>query len=204
MPANSILVGLVGAGIQASLTPRLHEEEGAAQGLRYRDELIDLDVVGLTPNALPDILCEAERRGFAGLNITYPCKQVVIPELDELSPDARAIGAVNTVVFSNGRRVGHNTDWNGFAESFRRTLNDAGRDRVIQFGAGGAGAAVAHALLMLGVGHVAIVETARDRVAELARALRARFGAGRAVRADNPADAVTAADGIVNTTPVGM
>src|SRR5712671_80310 len=106
MPANSILVGLVGAGIQASLTPRLHEDEGAAQGLRYQYRLIDLDVLGLMPAALPEILAKAEHDGFTGLNITYPCKQAVIALLDELSPDARAIGAVNTVVFRNGRRLG--------------------------------------------------------------------------------------------------
>jgi quinate/shikimate dehydrogenase (NAD+) len=204
MPAKSILVGLVGAGIQASLTPHLHEEEGAAQELRYVYKLIDLDVLGLTPAALPEILAEAERGGFTGLNITYPCKQAVIALLDELSPDARAIGAVNTVVFRNGRRFGHNTDWTGFFESFRRTLSDAGRGRVVQFGAGGAGAAVAHALLTLDVRTLTIIDTDRGRARDLADALCARFGAGRAVAAENPADAVAAANGLVNTTPVGM
>jgi shikimate dehydrogenase len=204
MPANSIFVGLVGAGIQASLTPRLHEEEGAAQGLRYRYRLVDLDVLGLTMAALPEILTEAERRGFAGLNVTYPRKQAVIALLDELSPDTRAIGAVNTVTFRDGRRFGHNTDWTGFFESFRRTLPDAGRERVAQFGAGGAGAAVAHALLALDVRKLAIIDTDRERARDLATALCTRFGAGRAVAADNPADAVAAADGLVNTTPVGM
>ena len=204
MPANSILVGLVGAGIQASLTPRLHEDEGAAQGLRYQYRLIDLDVLGLMPAALPEILAKAEHDGFTGLNITYPCKPAVIALLDELSPDARAIGAVNTVIFREGRRFGHNTDWTGFFESFRRTLSEAGRDRVVQFGAGGAGAAVAHALLALDVRKLAIVDTDRERARDLADALCARFGAGRAVAAENPADAVAAADGLVNTTPVGM
>lgn len=204
MPADSILVGLVGAGIQASVTPRMHEEEGAAQGLRYDYKLIDLDVLGLTADDLPKILADAERSGFAGLNVTYPCKQAVISHLDELSPDARAIGAVNTVVFRNGRRVGHNTDWTGFAEGFRRGLGDAGRERVIQFGAGGAGAAVAHALLTLDAGQIAIVDTDGARACDLASALCARFGTSRAVAAEDPARAVAAADGLVNTTPVGM
>lgn len=133
MPSKSILVGLVGAGIQASLTPCLHEKEGDAQGLRYIYKLIDLDVLCIRATALSEILTAAERLGFAGLNITYPCKRAVIEELDELSPVARAIGAVNTVIFRNGRRFGHNTDWTGFAESFRRTLADVGRNRVVQF-----------------------------------------------------------------------
>jgi shikimate dehydrogenase len=201
---NSILVGLVGAGIQASLTPRMHEEEGAAQGLRYAYRLIDLDVLGLTASDLPKILADAERSGFAGLNITYPCKQAVMVHLDELNPDARAIGAVNTVVFRGGRRIGHNTDWTGFFESVRRGLGDANRARVVQFGAGGAGAAVAHALLTLDAGQIAIVDTDAARARDLAAALCARFGAGRAVAAEHPADAVAAADGLVNTTPVGM
>lgn len=204
MKSGSILVGLVGAGIQASLTPRMHEEEGAAQGLRYDYKLIDFDVLDLTAADLPKILEDAERSGFAGLNVTYPCKQAVIAHLDELSSDARAIGAVNTVVFRDERRVGHNTDWIGFAEGFRRGLGDAARMRVVQFGAGGAGAAVAHALLTLDTGEVAIVDTDFARARDLAAALCARFGAGRAVAAEQAADAVASADGLVNATPVGM
>jgi shikimate dehydrogenase len=86
----------------------------------------------------------AEERGFAGVNITHPCKQLILPLLDGLSEDAAALGAVNTVVFENGRRFGHNTDWWGFAESFRRGLRDVPMDSAVLLGAGGAGAAVAY------------------------------------------------------------
>jgi shikimate dehydrogenase len=204
MPIQSILVGLIGAGIQASRAPRLHEQEGDEQGLRYLYRLIDLDVLRLSVEALPELLTAAERLGFTGLNITFPCKQAVIEHLHELDRDARATGAVNTVLFRGGRRLGYNTDWSGFAESFRRTLADAGRDRVVQFGAGGAGAAVSHALLTLGVGRIAIVDIDRKRAGDLAEALCARFGTGRAVASEDVAEAVSTADGIVNTTPVGM
>lgn len=200
----SVLVGLVGAGIQASRTPRLHEREGAAQGLRYVYKLVDLDLFGLDATALPDILEAARHFGFAGLNITHPCKQAVIPLLDELSPEAAALGAVNTIVLKDGRRVGHNTDGWGFAESFRRELPDVHRERVVQFGAGGAGAAVAHALLGLGVGEVAVVDPDQDRARALAAALCGRFGEGRALTGMAIDEAVAAADGIVNTTPLGM
>jgi shikimate dehydrogenase len=203
-PCPSVLVGLIGAGIQASRTPSLHEREGARQGLRYIYKLIDLEILGLDVRALPEILTAAERFGFAGLNITHPCKQAVIPLLDELSPDAAALGAVNTVVLKDGRRVGHNTDWWGFAESFRRELSDARRDRVVQFGAGGAGAAVAHALLTSGAGEVVVVDTDDDRAQRLAAALGERFGEGRASSSASPADALADADGMVNTTPLGM
>ncbi len=200
----SVIVGLIGAGIQESRTPSLHEREGAQQGLRYVYKLIDLEMFGLDASSLPEILTAAERFGFAGLNITHPCKQAIIPLLNELSPDAAALGAVNTVVLKNGRRLGYNTDWWGFAESFRRELADTRRDRVVQFGAGGAGAAVAYTLLTLGAGQVIIIDTDEARAESLAAALCERFGQSRASPGSSPADALAGADGMVNTTPLGM
>ncbi|SRR5712691_7403625 len=202
---RSVLVGLIGTGIQASRAPALHEHEGATQNLAYVYRLIDLDALGLSADALPELMAAARRFGFNGLNVTHPCKQTIIPLLDELSADARALGAVNAVVFApDGGTVGHNTDWSGFAESFRRELADAPRRRVVQVGAGGAGVAVAHALLTLGAGEVTIVDMNAARAARVAQDLRARFGAGRAGAARDPARALAAADGLVNATPVGM
>jgi shikimate dehydrogenase len=200
----SVLVGLVGDGIQSSRTPKLHEKEGAEQGLRYIYKIIDLEALGLDAGALHEILTAAQRLGFAGLNITHPCKQAVIPLLDELSPDAAALGAVNTVVLKDGRRIGHNTDWWGFFESFRRELPDVRINRVVQFGAGGAGAAVAHALLSLGAGEITLVDTDEVRAIDLAADLCKRFGERRARASIAAADALAAADGMVNTTPLGM
>ena len=134
----------------------MHEQEGAAQGLRYVYRRIDLQALGLGAEALPELLTAAERMGFDGLNITFPCKQAVMPLLHELSEDAAALGAVNTVVLRDGRRVGHNTDASGFAEGFRRGLPDVKLDRVVQVGAGGAGSAVAQAAVKLGVGHLTV------------------------------------------------
>ena len=118
--SESIVCGLIGVGIQASRSPALHEEEGAAQGLRYVYKRIDLDELGLGADALPGLVSAAERMGFAGLNITYPCKQAIVPLLQQLSDEARALNAVNTVVLREGRRIGHNTDCSGFAQAFRR------------------------------------------------------------------------------------
>ncbi len=199
-----MVVGLIGAGIQASLTPLMHEQEAAAQGLRYVYKKIDLDQLHLGPEALPDLLTAAERMGFAGLNITYPCKQSVIPLLQELSDDARALQAVNTVVLREGRRIGHNTDWSGFAAGFRRGLPDMPLGRVVQLGAGGAGSAVAHAAMTLGVGRLTIFDVAEWRAQTVADALCARFGVGRAVATANLTQAMAEADGLINTTPVGM
>jgi len=203
--SDRTLVGLIGAGIQPSRMPALHEREAAEQGLTYIYRLIDLEVLGLQVEALPELVVAARRFAFTGLNVTHPCKQAIIPLLDELSPHARALGAVNTVVFeADGRLVGHNTDWSGFAESFRRQLADVPRQRVVLLGAGGAGAAVAHALLTLGVGELSIIDTNRARASRLAADLCGRFGHGRAIAARDLAQAIDAAGGIVNATPVGM
>ncbi len=199
-----ILAGLIGSGIQASRTPALHEQEGDAQGLRYLYRLIDLEPLQLNINALPDLLDAAERMQFTGLNITYPCKQAILPLLDELSDEARGIGAVNTVVFRNGKRIGHNTDCLGFAEGFRRNLSDVARQRVVQMGAGGAGAAVAHALLAEGVEQLSIFDVDSARARDLVDNLTQRFGSGRAQVGNHLESAIAEADGLVNTTPMGM
>jgi shikimate dehydrogenase len=184
----------------------MHEREGAAQGLRYVYRLIDLTTLGLGGEALGELITAAQRMGFAGLNITHPCKQSVIPLLDDLSDDARALGAVNTVVFKDGKRVGQNTDWFGFAENFRRGLPDAPRDHVVQLGAGGAGSAVAHAALTCGVKKLTIVDTVIERAKAVAEGRAARFGPDR-ISAVDPAGigaALADADGLINTTPIGM
>jgi shikimate dehydrogenase len=201
---SSFLVGLIGSAIQASLTPAMHEREADEQGLRYLYRLIDIETLGLGIEALPELFIAAERMGFAGVNVTHPCKQLVIPLLHELSDVARALGAVNTVVLSNGRRIGHNTDWWGFAESFRRGLPDVKRERVVQLGAGGAGAAVAHALLTLGVAQLMIVDTDPARAEHVAASLTERFGGGRAAAPRDLAAALSKADGLINATPIGM
>lgn len=204
MSQPSILAGLIGRGIQASRTPALHEHEGDAQSLRYLYRLIDADQLGLEDSALPDLLEAAHRTGFTGLNITFPFKQAILPLLDELSDEARGIGAVNTVVFKDGKRIGHNTDCLGFAEGFRRGLGDVSKRLVVQMGAGGAGAAVAHALLAEGVEQLVLFEVDVARGQALVDNLNQRFGAGRAALGGDLAATLADADGLVNTTPVGM
>jgi len=201
---ESFLVGLIGAGIQSSRTPAMHEREGDYQGFRYIYKRIDLDLLGLGVADLPELVANAERLGYSGLNITFPCKQAILPLLDELSPEAAAIGAVNTVVFQGGRRIGHNTDYFGFAESFRRGMPEASLKRVALVGAGGAGAAVAAALLGLGAEQISIFDIDRNRSSALAEMLAAKFGQHRLQVADALREGIAWADGLVNTTPVGM
>ena len=200
---RTVLVGLLGRGIQLSRTPAMHEAEGRALGLPYVYRLLDTDRMREPTPDVADILRYAEDFGFSGLNVTFPYKQVVLPMLDELSPAARCIGSVNTVVFRDGRRFGHNTDMWGFAESFRRGLPGAERRHVLLIGAGGAGAAVAHALLESGVERLSIADAEPERARVLAGRLCGFFGTGRC-EATEAAAVARSVDGIVNATPVGM
>ncbi|MCS6879660.1 MAG: shikimate dehydrogenase [Geminicoccaceae bacterium] len=201
---RSRLAGLVGAGIGPSRTPFMHEAEGAASGFPYVYRRIDLEALGLGLADLPAILAWAERLGFDGLNVTHPCKQAIVAHLDELAPAAEAIGAVNTVVFANGRRIGHNTDGTGFLEAFRRGLPDVARDRVVLIGAGGGGAAVAWALLQARVRQLRLFDRDAERARALAARMAARFPDRGLLCVGDLASALADADGLVNATPVGM
>jgi shikimate dehydrogenase len=201
---HSYLCGLIGSGIGGSLTPAMHEEEGSKLGLHYVYRRIDLEALQLDVAGLPELLTAAERMGFNGLNITYPCKQAVIPLLDELSDDARALGAVNTVLFKDGKRIGHNTDWSGFARAFQRGLPDVSLERVVQLGAGGAGAAVAHAALTMGAKSLTLFDVDATRASTLADELQKRFPGSQVRAGDSLAHTLATANGLIHCTPTGM
>lgn len=203
---ESLVCGLIGTGIGKSLTPALHEREGTAQGLNYVYRIVDLGAATLSVDDLPRLVSTAADLGFRGLNITHPCKQLVIDVLDELSADAARLGAVNTVLFQDGKKIGHNTDWSGFGRSFDLGLAGARTDNVVQIGAGGAGAAVAYALASKGVRTLTLIDADPDRAVSTTSSLASMFPATEFVPA-SPADIerlFTAADGVVHATPVGM
>jgi shikimate dehydrogenase len=200
---RKLLTGLIGSGIQRSLTPAMHEEEARHHGVRLHYQLIDLRDTPPGPDTLPMLLAAARLMDFAGLNITYPCKQLVIPLLDELSDEARTMGAVNTVVIREGRLIGHNTDGSGWRWGFERTLPKADLSRVVLLGAGGAGSAIAHAVLGMGAGELVVVDAEPARATALAAELQARHP-GR-VRVELQAEvALHGATGLIHATPTGM
>ena len=201
---GTFLCGLIGAGIQRSLAPALHEEEARHHGIRLHYQLIELDVAGAGIASLPGLIAASRIMGFAGLNITYPCKQQVMPLLDAFSDEARAIGAVNTVVREGERLVGYNTDASGWSWGFRRVLPQADLSRVALLGAGGAGSAVGYAALELGVGELAICDVDFSRATMLAAALQANFPDRTVVPARDPKAALRSASGLIHATPVGM
>lgn len=201
---GKMLVGLIGAGIGRSLTPAMQEAEAAAQGLRLHYQLIDLDRAGLGAEALPMLIAAAQAMDFAGLNITYPCKQAVIPLLDRLSDEARAMGAVNTVVFEDGQATGHNTDGSGWRWGFERTLPDADLSRVVLLGAGGAGSAIAHSVCRMQADSLVVVDSDDARAAALVAELARQYGGARVSAGNDAAAALQGASGLIHATPTGM
>jgi shikimate dehydrogenase len=200
-----LLVGLIGANIQKSLTPALQQEACRAAGLDGYYHLMDLDV--LTGRNVESLLDAARTAGFVGVNVTYPCKEAVLPLLDEVSAEARQIGAVNTVTIGfGGRTAGYNTDRIGFRRAFEEAFESAaitGKVALI-VGAGGAGRAIAFALVDLGVETLLINDSDADRAHRLAQSLEASFGSERSRAVTDAALALSEAAGVVNATPVGM
>lgn len=203
--AGRILAGLLGRGILESRTPWLQEQEAEAHGLRMVYSLFDFTDRGWADSDLEEIVAATQRLGFAGLNVTYPFKQAVIPFLDGLSDAAAGIGAVNTIAFADGKRIGHNTDVTGFAAGFQRGLGSTAPGKVLQLGCGGAGSATAHALLgLLDAEQIVLFDPDPARVEALCAPLAARFGAQRLAVTTDPVAAARHADGILNASPVGM
>jgi shikimate dehydrogenase len=198
-----IHVGLIGQGIGQSRTPKMHIHEGTALGLRYCYDLLDVAQMPGTPD-IGGLLALAEAKGWRGVNVTHPFKQQALAHLDHLSEAAQAVNAVNTVVFQDGKRYGHNTDYWGFAQAFRLQMSDVRKQQVLLLGAGGAGGAVANALLDNGVQQLTVFDPAEGAAEALAQRLAARVGPARVRVATDVSAAVKSADGLVNASPVGM
>jgi shikimate dehydrogenase len=165
---QSFLTGLIGAPIAHSASPALHEQAADALGVRCHYQLIE--VAGAGRDELKVLLEGVRRLGFAGVNVTFPYKEAVVDLLDELSPGAALIGAVNTVVVRDGRLTGYNTDTTGFARAVT-PLVAASHGAVAVIGAGGVGKAIAFALAGLGVAGLRIVDSEPAKAAKLAAQL---------------------------------
>ena len=203
---RSYLVGLICANIQRSLSPALHEDAFAAAGIAGHYHLIDLDQLDRRAD-LARLLEAIRLLGFAGINVTYPCKESILPLLDDVAADAAEIGAVNTVVIDPaGRTRGHNTDRGGFLAAFESTLGRAAVEgqAVLVVGAGGAGRAVAHALFDLGADSIVIYDKDRRRAKSFADTLGGGVKKRRVTVASDVIEAIRAVAGAVNATPVGM
>lgn len=177
----------------------MHEQAAHELGVRCHYQLIE--VAGADREKLRAVLDEIRRRGFAGVNVTYPYKEAVVSLLDELWFDADAIGAVNTVVVRDNRLIGYNTDSTGFAHAAAGIAGDLRAGSVALIGAGGVGKAIAFALANLGVAQLRIFDSDPAKARHLVMLLGALIGA---VAVNSVEEAVRGATGLVNATPVGM
>ncbi len=204
---QSYLAGLIGAGVTPSLTPLMHEAEADHHGLRCIYRPIDLTALGRPAGDVGELLRIGRDLGFNAFNITHPCKQIVIAALDDIGERAQTLGAVNTVVVHEGGRLhGYNTDVSGFGWALTHGLREPELDHIVQIGTGGAGSAVAYALLEAGVDRLDLLDLDAERAAAQAARLTAHFP-GAQVTAHLAAAApelVPDASGVVNATPIGM
>lgn len=201
---TTVLCGLVGAGIGGTRSPVMHEGEARALGLPLVYRVLDAEVIGFGKDDLAAFLRMLGQLGFDGVNVTHPFKQAVVRLLDELSDAAGRLGAVNTVLFREGRMIGDNTDWSGYRANFVSGLGDHPHGKVAMIGAGGAACAVGYAHLDLGATRLAIFDPAADRAQALAQRLGELFPEAQVLAAACVAEALSGADGVVQASPIGM
>ena len=196
------VVGVIGWPVEHSVSPPMHNAAFRALGLDWC--YVPLPV---HPDRIGDALPGLRALGLKGINATVPHKQSLVKLVDELTPAARAIGAVNTVVVRDDGFLGHNTDASGFLRALREAGFSPEGCRALVLGAGGAARAVVYALAEAG-GRVTIL----NRTAERALRLASEFAQvnNRASRVGGPlnpqaaCEASAQVDLVVNTTPLGM
>jgi shikimate dehydrogenase len=205
MTKRRVLLGLIGANIQGSMSPALFADAFAAADIDGYYHLIDAD--RLPGRRLPELLQAMKTLGFAGANVTYPFKQEIIPLLDAVDPEAAQVGAVNTIAIApDGRATGYNFDRRGWRKSFAATFGgESAKDKaVVQIGAGGAGRAVAYALMDLSVGTLVLHDLDTAKADALRSEIAAYYGVARCRLASDLERDIAGADGVVNATQVGM
>ncbi len=203
-PASALRVGLIGAGISASRSPAMHVAAGRALRLDVCYDLIDTDGANWQGLSLDVVLSRLAAMGYVGVNVTFPHKRAALALCDVVAASAAAVGATNTIVFRGAQRIAHNTDYSGFAAGFLTGIGPRSHATALLLGAGGAGGAVANALVDSGVKRLFIHDTDLQAASRLVAAINTRLGQGRAQLARDLRIAAAAADGIVNATPVGM
>lgn len=201
MGPSSIRLGLIGDNIAASSSPALHRLAGRLTGLTVSYDLLRPADLGKT---FEEVLTWAEADGYRGLNITYPYKERVIAHLDVSDPAVRAIGACNTVLFGAGRPQGWNTDFSGFVAGYRHVFGDRLPGRVAMAGAGGVGRAIAFGLCQLGASELRLFDVDAGKATAVAEASRSLPVKTTVTVATSIEDACRDADGLVNSTPIGM
>lgn len=202
---NTMIFGIIGFPVKHTLSPHFHNAAFASLGMRA--VYVPFEVA---PRGLEAAVRGLKALGVSGVNVTIPHKQAVVHLLDELSPEAKGIGAANTVVFSkNGKAKGYNTDGEGFIRSLKTELKIDPRGRsVLLFGCGGAARAIAFVLARGRARSIAFVDQAERRAKDLAAKTKRTFP--RCAVKHIPFlksridEEVLDSDLLVNASPVGM
>ncbi|MCZ4261675.1 shikimate dehydrogenase [Limimaricola sp. G21655-S1] len=200
MPSDTLRLGLIGDNIRASRSPLLHRIAGEMLGIpTVYDSLIPAELGHDFDAVFAD--CAVTR---AGINVTYPYKEVAARKVTVDDPLVRGIGAVNTVLFEADGPKGHNTDFTGFKAAHARVRGAAAPGTVLMIGTGGVGRAVAFGLAGLGATALRLVDRDRAKAETLAVELRAATPAMTVEVAGDAEAAARGCDGLINCTPLGM
>ena len=196
------LLGLLGYPLEHTLSPAMHNAAFDALGLNYC-----YLALAVAPQDLAAAMAGLVALRFAGINVTIPHKQAVMPYLDEISEEAAAIGAVNTIVFENGKGTGYNTDGAGFLKAMADQGISVKGFRALVLGAGGASRAVVYSLLKAGA-TVTLLNRTEGRAHALADELRRHLPDIDLISGPMAAETIAAIapklDLVVNTTSAGM
>ena len=200
---NPIPLGVFGFPAGHILSPVLHNKAAEELGLDYHYLAYEVH-----PDHLEEAVRGARTMGFRGLTITIPHKVAVVKFMDELSEDARLMGAVNTIIFEeDGRLIGHNTDGIGWLRFLEETTGEHPREKkCLVLGAGGAARAIAVKIAQCGAAHLEIRNRTYEKAMELAHFVEKSVPSSK-VKGGGLDDLYSAADGceiIVNTTSLGM
>jgi shikimate dehydrogenase len=165
--------------------------------------------IHVTPQALSDALRALPQAGFLGINLTIPHKQATLHFVDELSQEARLMGAINTVAIRDGKLHGYNTDGPGFAAAIKEVFGvELGSLRVLILGgAGGAGRAITVQCALAGCPQIVIANRNSKKGENLASEIQSELGQNIMAISMDPSEvmaAVSSSDLIVNATPLGM
>jgi len=196
--------GILGFPVKHSFSPVF--QNAAFSAKRVKAVYVPFEV---PPERLKDAVRGLAALGICGVNVTIPHKQAIVPLLDEISPGAKAIGAVNTVIFKTGRSAGYNTDAEGLLISLKKDLKVNPKNRtIVVFGAGGAAKAIAYVLAREKASSLTFVDIFNQRAKELALKIGRGFPGCRTKavpflksRID---EEVLNSDMLINASPVGM
>ncbi len=195
------LYGIFGHPVEHTFSPGMHN--AAFHKLHLDACYVAFEV---SPSGLEQAMNAVIPLGLCGLNITVPHKEKVIPYLDELSEEARLIGAVNTIQIKKERLIGHNTDGRGFIRSLKDNagFHPKGKSFLL-IGSGGAARAVGFSLALGRARNVFFYDVDASKASALARDIREKTGADAQVLSlDSLATAAEAADCLINATPLGL